>query len=123
MCMCCLPPQHKQMTLSILHRSPELRYAFAAAVGKRYYSERMGGSHKSAIIEHHRSVGWAEKEYANLLEVVQQNKSMISSVLGSGWITEAQADMDVRFTDYCHVLHPTAYVSHRDIASRLHWGD
>ena len=106
-----------------MHRSPPLRYAFAAAVGKQYYSERMGGTHKSAIIKHHCSVGWAEKEYANLLRVIQDNYGLLDQALGSGWLGNADADANPLFKDYCSMLHPTAYVSHRDIASSLHWED
>ena len=48
-----------------------MRYAFAAAVGKRFYSERVASTAKTAIIEHHRSVNWAQNEYMNLSNIVQ----------------------------------------------------
>ncbi len=54
-----------------MRRNTTFRYAFAAAVGKRFHSERLTGPSRNQIIEHHRAVNWAEQEYAALLRVVQ----------------------------------------------------
>jgi hypothetical protein len=80
-------------------RSTLFRYAFAAAVGKRHFSERMSGSAKTAIIEHHRSVQWAEKDYANLYTLVSANQATIQREL-----VEEFSDTNPLFMDYCQIL-------------------
>jgi hypothetical protein len=82
-----------------LGRSTALRYSFAAAVGKRLYSERMTSTSKTAIIEHHRSVQWSEKEYINLLNTVQQNQAIIHAALVDNFSETTET-----FSDYCELL-------------------
>ena len=64
-----------------MRRTAWVRYAFAAAVGKRHYTERLNSTNKTAIIEHHRSVQWSEKEYMQLLALVQDSRSKIQNEL------------------------------------------
>lgn len=126
-----------------LRRHPEMRYAFASAVGKRFLSSRIGGNHKSAIIDHHRSVQWAEIEYASLLALVREKRSLLQSKLqgcvvevvtpepdagGHGGDSdharqpERDVEADALFFDYCNVLQPTAYVSRKELEARMMWG-
>ena len=104
-------------------RSTAFRYAFAAAVGKRFHSERLTGPSRNQIIEHHRSVQWAEQEYMALLQVVQDNGRELRTYLGSGEIPGGEEDRKrtVLFTDYCNMLHPSAYVSERELSQSLQW--
>lgn len=69
-------------------------------MGKRYYSERLNSTNKTAIIEHHRSVQWAEKEYVLLFNLVQQHQPYIQKTL----VDEFSADNKDLFTDYCEML-------------------
>lgn len=125
-------------------RCPELRYAFASAVGKRFLTSRIGGNNKTAIIDHHRSVQWAEKEFAILLATVQDKSSVLNRYLQSGVVTipaplstgdagkapaAAPSDADkeiletyVLFADHCNVLHPIPYTSRRELEARMMWG-
>ncbi len=82
-----------------MRRSPIFRYAFAAAVGKRHHSERMSSTGKTSIIEHHRSVQWAEKEYATLYGILEQNQHIVQKEL-----VETSSDTDPMFLDYCRLL-------------------
>ena len=56
-----------------------MQYAFASAVGKRHFSERLNSTGKAAIIEHHRSVQWAGKQYMQLLELIQQSQGTLQA--------------------------------------------
>jgi hypothetical protein len=76
-----------------------MRYTFAAAVGKRMYSERLSSTSKTAIIEHHRSVQWSEKEYICLLNAVQENQGAIHSAIVDNFSMESDT-----FSDYCDLL-------------------
>jgi hypothetical protein len=86
-------------THTYTRRSLLFRYAFAAAVGKRYYSERIISSSKSTIIEHHRSVQWAEKEYVTLYTLVRQNQS----TLRKAFVEDFDEGKEL-FADYCKML-------------------
>lgn len=96
-----------------MRRKPEFRYAFAAAVGKRQFSERIASTNKAAIIEHHRSVQWSEGEYVKLVAVVQQHASLLARDLGQFRLNKAgmTEDQKVWFTDYCNAMHPRAYTA------------
>lgn len=59
----------------------DARYAFAAVVGKRYLSERIISANRVQIIEHHRCVSWAEREYMNFAAVVQKEMSVLRDLL------------------------------------------
>ena len=100
-------------------RNEALRYAFAAAVAKRLFSERMTSTNKTSIIEHHRSVGWAEKEYINLMNVVQANASLLHNFLGNN--PPKDWEKNYLFEDYSKMLHPAAYVQNRDAVSNMRW--
>lgn len=102
-------------------RSPVLRYAFAGAVGKRFHSERLTGPSRNQIIEHHRSVQWAETEYIALLRVVQENSSLLREHLGTGVLPDTDSSTSVLFADYCNMLRPSAFVPEREMLSRLDW--
>ncbi len=101
-------------------RSALFRYVFASAVGKRYFSERISGSNKGNIMEHHRSVQWSENEYITLVHLVQEHESVLRKDLKKGIVAvprsfeaaknnagapgnsgEGGAVVDVRFVDYC----------------------
>ena len=68
-------------------------------MGKRYYSERLNSTNNTAIIEHHRSVQWSEKEYISLFNLVQQNQSVIQKEM----VDEFDATLPL-FADYCKIL-------------------
>ena len=80
-------------------RSVQLRYAFAAAVGKRHFTERVSSLGRSAIIEHHRSVQWSEKEYVQLLALVGEMGSTIEKEL-----VEQFSPSLPMFVDYSGIL-------------------
>ena len=80
-------------------RAEWVRYAFAAAVGKRHYTERMNTLGKSAIIEHHRSVQWAEKEYVVLATLLSERGDVVERELVKGFDVSNQL-----FNDYGGVL-------------------
>ena len=81
------------------YRSTLFRYTFAAAVGKRLYSERLSSTSKTAIIEHHRLVQWAEKDYITLLNAVQHNQDAIHKAL-----VQEFSEQKETFVDYCKQL-------------------
>lgn len=68
---------------TMLCRHELLRNQFAAAVGKRMISERTISTGKNSIMEHHRTVQWAEKEYIALLQLVQSNSGAIDQQVRS----------------------------------------
>ena len=76
-----------------------MRYAFASAVGKRHFSERLNSTGKAAIIEHHRSVQWAEKEYMQLLELIQNSQRTLQAEIVDGFSKD-----DPVFLDYCSMI-------------------
>ena len=96
-------------------RSPTFRYAFAAAVGKRHYSERLNSIQKAAIIEHHRSVQWSEQEYAKLYQLVQQNQQQLRTEMFDAFNPD-----DPMFYDYCHMLTLKIY---RTAEEQAAWGE
>lgn len=131
-----------------LSRSNTFRYAFASAVGKRFYSERLTGPSKNSIIEHHRlatavfvtvqtcepaltqsstlarrrSVHWSEAEYAVLLRVVQENERQLSEFLDEGELPGEDSPHAAMFDDYCYMMHPQAFFTENDILGRMQWG-
>lgn len=106
-----------------MRRKEQLRYAFASAVGKRLYTQRMGSTAaKSSIIDHHRSVNWSETEYINLLGVVRANADMIGSDLGEGGgMVRISSDNEHLFKDYCRMMVPSASVDLKDLQRKGRW--
>jgi len=108
-----------------LRRSKHTRYAFASAVGKKNFSERISGTNKATIIEHHRAVQWSEKEYINLINVVRQNAALIRSDLNPGTVPHraaADSTVDVRYLDYCGFLTPEPYIPEDQMRIRMMGG-
>lgn len=50
----------------IMRRDTEIRYHFAAAVGKRLFSLKLVSSQRAQLVEHHRAAKWAEEQYRKL---------------------------------------------------------
>ena len=91
-------------------------------MGKQFHSERLTGPSRNQIIEHHRSVQWAEQEYFALLQVVQDNGRDLRKHLDKGELPENEGDEEAfLFTDYCDMLRPSQYVSERDVMKTLQW--
>lgn len=68
----------------LFRRHEVLRNQFALTVGRRMMTERAvvsGG--KNSIMEHHRTVQWSEKEYIALLQLVQDNASLVGRLVDS----------------------------------------
>jgi hypothetical protein len=93
-------------------------------VGKKNFSERISGTNKATIIEHHRAVQWAEKEYINLLNVVQQSYSSLCSDLDSGVIPRPKDSgwPDARFMEYCWFMSPEPYTPEDQIRIHMQGG-
>lgn len=117
------------MTEIYCHRSVLLRYAFAAAVGKRLFSERLSSGQKQ-IIEHHRAVQWAENAYISLVQLVQDNERLIHNDLDEptlpprDWMQNNPNDAAARqksmlFEDYCDSLQPIAHTSIQEYQRRM----
>lgn len=67
----------------LFRRHEVLRNQFAATVGRRMMTERaVVASGKSNIMEHHRTVQWAEKEYIAMVQLVQNNSGIIDDLIG-----------------------------------------
>ncbi len=110
-------------------RSYIFRYAFAAAVGKRMFAERLSSGQKN-IIEHHRAVHWSETEYYTLMQLVRDNSSLLYNDLNEGllpdrgWIqndptNKKASELSTLFEDYCSILNPVSYVSLGELQSRM----
>ena len=108
------------------------RYAFAAAVGKKMFSERISSGQKN-IIEHHRAVHWSETEYFTLMQLVQDNDSLLQRDLDSGslpsrdWMASNTGDDEARqrsilFEDYCSMLSPVAYMNPDQLRAGMEFG-
>jgi hypothetical protein len=69
--------EHRMRVCFMMRRSPSLRYAFASVVGKRFLSERIISANRVQIIEHHRTVSWAEREYMALVELLRRNAGQV----------------------------------------------
>lgn len=87
------------------------------------YTQRMGSTAaKSNIIDHHRSVNWSETEYANLVNVVQKNESMLRRDLGSGQVPIDATDSNAYlFYDYCNMLHPSPFADVNQLQRKAQW--
>jgi hypothetical protein len=59
----------------------------------------MSSNGKTAIIEHHRSVQWAETEYANLYTLLGANQETVRREMVDGF-----SDQKELFMDYCKML-------------------
>jgi hypothetical protein len=104
-----------------MRRNEQLRYAFASAVGKRFYTQRMGSTAaKSSIIDHHRSVNWSEVEYANLLGVVRANEGMLANDLGANSVLKDESKKHL-VADYCGMLVPSPSVDLAVLQKKPRW--
>ena len=66
----------------LFRRHEILRNQFAATIGRRMMTERaVSSSSKSNIMDHHRTVQWSENEYIALAQLVQNNSSIIDSLI------------------------------------------
>ena len=66
----------------LFRRHEILRNQFAATIGRRMMTERaVSSSSKSNIMDHHRTVQWSENEYIALAQLVQNNLSIIDSLI------------------------------------------
>ena len=88
-----------------------LRNQFASTVGKRLASERMVTVGKQNIMDHHRTTRWAENEYIAMLQLVQNNSSLIASAIDN---FDAE-NPTVYFVDYVEMLtvNPQYQSAHR----------
>ena len=120
------------LTVVFERRSNVFRYAFAAAVGKKMFSERLSSGQKN-IIEHHRAVHWSETEYFTLMQLVKDNDSLLQKDLDSGllpsrdWMTanpgNVQAEeSSILFEDYCNMLSPVAYMNPDQLRAGMEFG-
>jgi hypothetical protein len=76
---------------------------FAAAVGKRLYTERLSGLQKGTILDHNRSVKWSETEYCSLVQLVQDNRGILVQDMVDGFRSYANGQ-NVLFADYSGML-------------------
>ena len=83
----------------LFRRHGLLRNQFAAAVGKRLTSEKIIHTGKNSIMEHHRSVQWAENEYIALAQLVDKLSSSEIDAAVRKFNPE-----DVLFVDYVRML-------------------
>lgn len=67
------------------------------------YTERVNSISKSAIIEHHRSVGWSETEYQKLLQLLLGVHSIVHKEMIDGFDQRKPL-----FLDYCKEI-PTSF--------------
>jgi hypothetical protein len=59
----------------------------------------MNSTGKAAIVEHHRSAQWSEREYVNLYNLVQQHQGLIRQEM----VEQFNPD-EPMFYDYCRML-------------------
>jgi hypothetical protein len=76
-----LPENRLENSIRFMRRDAMLKYQFASCVGKRMLCERVIARGRTSIIEHHRSVSWAEREYKALYTLVTDKKSYIHQAL------------------------------------------
>lgn len=112
---------HDKAKISTMHacfflrRHEHFRYAFAAAVGKRFYTERLSGLQKGNIIDHQRSVQWAETEYATLYNLINDGRSKLHREMVDAFNSD-----DALFNDYSGMM-AGARAPSLSVGDRLRW--
>lgn len=90
----------------LLRRDKLLRYQFAAVVGKRAISERLISSSRNSIINHHRTVNWAEQEYAGFRSLVAEKRAYVAGLVQGKYSQDVMDNdaMKMAMTmDYTHM--------------------
>lgn len=110
---------HTLQACFFLRRHEAFRYAFAAAVGKRFYTVRLSGLQKGNIIDHQRSVQWAETEYRTLYTVVCEGRSTLQREMVDNL---DEGEDDPLFNDYCGMMPQSRDLgANFSLKDRLRW--